>query len=187
MDINVRVLQWEKDNTETIIQKALEDARQVNFNLLYTTDWLAGIVCRETGGIIAKYLPNRLTAPQMSNLTRGDFSQRPHDKEKIYHGYGLTQVDVDSFPAFVKSGDWKDPYKTFAMTIKILEGKRHVLQSHGIVFAPDELEHAITAAYNCGEGNELSVLRSSEDVDARTTGHNYSAQVWQFREIYKTL
>jgi len=50
-----------------------------------------------------------------------------------------------------------------------------------------ELDRATVAAYNCGEGNVAKVMRAGLDVDARTHQHNYSAEVWRFREMYKAI
>jgi hypothetical protein len=48
-------------------------------------------------------------------------------------------------------------------------------------------ERAITAAYNCGQGNVMNSLSKNEDVDFHTTQHNYSRQVFEFRQIYMSL
>lgn len=190
---NTDVLRWIKTNLGPIIQTAIASAKAKNPDLLYTEDWLGAIACRETGELIAKRISQagnvasgnilNVIAPVM----RGDFSQRPGEKEAGYHGFGFWQADIVSFPAFVKSGNWKDPALACAMAIDILEGKREYLQPHFPALAGDPLARAMTAAYNCGEGNVRDVLNEQHDIDIRTTGKNYSAQVWEFRQIYQTL
>jgi hypothetical protein len=164
---------------------AINQAKTKSPDLLYTVDWLAGICVRETGQIIAKYPNGRLI--DVSAITRGDFSKRDHDTEAVYHGYGFWQIDIDSFPAFVKAGDWKDPAKTCVMAISVLEDKRKYIQEHFPALAGDDLARAITAAYNCGEGNVVKVLTAKEDIDAKTTGADYSKAVWGYREMYQSL
>jgi hypothetical protein len=181
---NTEVLKWIKRNLGPVILASIERAKAKNPALLYTEDWLASIACRETKGIIAKY-PNAPLS-DISSVTRGDLSKRDGETEKQYHGYGFWQADIASFPEFVRSGAWKDPAKACDMAIAILEGKRGYLHSHSQL-AGDDLDRAITAAYNCGEGNVMKVVNAGQDIDSRTADHNYSKNVWEFRAIYKTL
>ncbi len=190
---NTQILQWIKMNLGPVMAQALAQAKAKNSQLLYTEDWLGAICCRETGELIAKRIAqsgNILSGKVLETiapLMRGDYSQRPGETEAQYHGYGFWQADIASFPVFISSGGWKDPSKGCTMAISILEGKRAYLQPHFPALDGDALDRAITAAYNCGEGNVRDVLNEGHDIDIRTTGKNYSAQVWEFREIYKTL
>lgn len=180
-----QILFWIKKNLGPVMQIALAAAREKNTALLYTEDHMGAIACRETGGLIARY-PNAPLS-DVSSVMRGDFTQRKGETEKQHHGFGFWQADIGSFPVFVKSGDWKDPVKACKMAIAILEGKRVYLQSHFPGLEGDELARAITAAYNCGEGNVVKVLTAGQDIDSRTADHNYSKQVWEFRSIYNNL
>lgn len=182
---NTQILAWIKKNLGPIMQETIAAAKVKNVDLLYTEDWLGAIACRETGGLIARY-PNAPLS-DVSSVMRGDYTQRPGETEKQYHGFGFWQVDIGSFPAFVRSGDWKDPAKACTMAIAILEGKRQYLQAHFPQLSGDELDRAITAAYNCGEGNVGKQLTAGLDIDGRTADHNYSKNVWEFRTIYQTL
>lgn len=186
-----QIIQWIKTNLGPIIDYSLVMARGRNPDLLYTEDWLGGIAMRETGGLIAKLLPSVPATGNALNLIsplmRGDFGQRPADKEKMYHGFGFWQIDIASFPAFIKSGDWKDALFTCEKAIAVLEDKRAYIHEHFPQLAGDDLARAITAAYNCGEGNVVKVLTEQHDIDIRTTDKNYSAEVWRFRGIYQSL
>jgi hypothetical protein len=190
---NTDTLRWIKTNLSPIIQQAIASRKANNPSLIYTEDWLAAICCRETGELIAKRLlaagnvPSGQILAAISPLMRGDFSQRPGETEASYHGYGFTQIDIASFPAFVSSGKWKDALQCFLMSIAILETDRVFLSQHFPDLGPDSLARAVTAAYNCGAGNVRQVLNEQHDIDIRTTGKNYSAQVWEFRAIYVTL
>lgn len=182
---NTQILGWIRTNLGPVIRDVLAKAKAKTPDLLYTEDWLAAITCRETGGLIARYSNEPLS--DVSTLMRGDYSQRHGETEKSYHGFGFWQADIASFPAFVRSGDWKDPNKACFMAISILEGKRAYLQPHFPQLAGEDLARAITAAYNCGEGNVAKVLKAGENIDSRTTGKDYSKEVWEFREIYNSL
>lgn len=172
---------WIKDNLGPLIVKAIAGRPGV----IYTEDWLAAMAYRETGILILRYQgkPLNIIAP----LMQGDYGQRPGENENIYHGFGFWQIDKDSFPDFVKSGDWKDAFKSCVNVIKILEEKRIYLQAHFPALTGDEINRAITASYNCGQGNELKALEEGKDVDVYTFNHDYSAEVWRFREIYKSF
>lgn len=173
-------LKWIKENLGNIIATSIQGTP-------YTEDWLAAIAYRETGGLIDMYAYKHLRSPVLFSLMRGDYTQRHGEDEKSYHGYGFWQIDIGSFPDFVKSGDWKDPAKTCAMAIKVLEGKRKYITEKMPGLNGDALERAITAAYNCGEGNVMKALINREDVDHFTTGQDYSKVVFQAREVYKNL
>lgn len=180
-----QILQWIKDNLSPIINKAIT----VESPIIYTEDWLAGIVCRETGILISKYAPKDLSLESISSLMRGDYSQRKWKGEtsKRYHGFSFFQIDVDSFPDFVSSGQWKDPYLSCLKAINVLESKRKYLQARFKLLSGEELDRAITASYNAGEGNISKSLLAGEDIDSRTANHNYSKEVWRFRDEYKKL
>lgn len=153
---------------------------------LYTEDWLAGMVMRETGILIMKYA-SKYAVPFINLKMRGDYGERASDPEEIYHGYGYMQIDIDSYPQFVNSGDWRDPYKTFVKAIEVLNEKRSYLLPKFPGYPPETINRAITAAYNCGQGNVAKALKNGKDVDYYTFNHDYSAEVWRFRGIYKSL
>jgi hypothetical protein len=181
------ILIWIHVNLRPFIDRAIDQAKQKNPGLLYTPEWLVGMTYRETGGLINKY--GRVgTKPEIiHSLMRGDFSKRPGEKEASYHGYGYMQIDIGSFPEFVKSGDWKDPFKTYLKAISVLDGKLQYIEQHFPRLGGDDLHRAITAAYNCGEGNVVKVLTAGNDIDSRTADHNYSLDVWQKRSFYRQI
>src|SRR5690348_58513 len=117
----VYVLRWIKDFLEPHIIEAVQGSP-------YPVDQLAAMACRETGWKIEKYLNQKLPYQTICELMKGDYGQRKDDVEKIYHGFGFTQIDIASYPDFVRSGDWKDPLKTFKKTVEVLESKRKFLK-----------------------------------------------------------
>lgn len=181
------ILAWINTNLGSTIDKALVHAREKYPEHPYTKDWLAAIAMRETGFKIAEFVKKGIKPEVIHTLMRGDFGRREGEKEKQYHGFGYTQIDIGSYPDFVRSGDWKDPFKTFRKSIDVLESKRLYLVPRFPNLKGDGLQRAITAAYNCGEGNVKKALEEGEDIDHRTYNHDYSAEVWRFRQIFNSL
>lgn len=171
---------WIRNNLAPFINQALQPG------LLYSGDWIAGMVMREVGFKIME-LGDRVLVRDMHALMRGDYSQRPGEKDKSYHGYGYMQIDIASYPDFVKSGDWKDPLKTFKKAIQILEEKRIYIQSKSQVTG-EELCKAITEGYNAGQGRAISDLSDNGQIDDKYTfNHDYVKEVWRYRQLYTTL
>lgn len=183
------ILSWINLNLGVFIERAIDKTKEKTPNLIYTKDWLASMAMREVGFLIARYAEQKMKPEVIHTLMRGDYTQR-HDvgeTEKQFHGFSYWQIDIGSFPDFIKSGDWKDPFKACCKAIDILEDKRIYLAPKFPNLQGDSLERAITAAYNCGEGNVKKVLNAGNDIDERTFNHDYSAEVWRFREIFNSL
>ena len=150
-------------------------------NTVFTEDWLASIACRETGGIIVKYVNQGMTLVQICPLIEGDYTTNH------YHGYSFWQIDIRSFPDFISSGDWVDPTKAAIKAVDVLKGKKQALAHYAIGMSPIEADKAVIASYNCGEGNVIKALKNNLDVDYYTANQNYSTQVFEFRDVYKAL
>lgn len=173
-------LQWIKTNLSAAIKAAI-----IGTN--YREDWLAAMAMREMGFKLMQIKADQMKVADVHACTRGDYSQRPGETEKKYHGYGYWQIDIDSYPDFVRSGDWKDPAKCAAMAVKVLDEKRKALSQPFPLLSGTGLEDAITAAYNCGQGNTIKALKAGKNVDRYTHQGNYSKEVRRFRELYLSL
>lgn len=173
-------LYWIRNNLSPFIQEAIKGT-------IYTEDWIAAMVMRETGFLITRYAIAKVFVRDTHAMMKGDYGQRKGESEKSYHGFSYMQIDIGSYPDFVKSGDWKDPAKVFPFAVKVLEEKRIYLQSHAVFTDPELLNRAITGAYNCGQGNILKALANNKDVDTYTYNHDYVKEVYRYREIYKNL
>lgn len=186
-----QTLLWIKLHLAGFINQALAEAKAKNPSLLYTEDWLAGMTYREVGELIARYVSQGKQPQQIHALMKGDYGQRPGEKTKSYHGYSYMQIDIASYPQFINSGKWQDPLECYRKAIEVLEEKRIYLFASNRFnvkdFPLDTAYRAITAAYNCGQGNVAKALREGKSVDIFTHQRNYSAEVWRFREIYKSL
>jgi hypothetical protein len=165
----IQQLQW--------VQKHLGEAIRAALKEPYTENWLIAMAVKETGVRIAK----QGSVPDWSKF-KGDYTKRPKDTEKMYHGFGPWQADVNTAPAWIASGAWKDPFKAAEMAVKILGQKRAYLKSHTPLVG-DALDRANTAAYNCGEGNVVKVIARGLDIDAYTAHANYSKDVWRLRDL----
>jgi hypothetical protein len=177
-----KMMQWIKDNLSGIINQSIAGSG-------YTEDWLAGMCARETGFLFSRYANQGLSFAQLCPLMKGDYGKRPADAQKIYHGFGFWQIDIASFPAFVNSGKWTDPLETAKMAVKVLDGKKTYLRQKGWDQKLDPVmwQRAITAAYNCGEGNVHKALLNNKDVDCYTHTNDYSKEVFRYRKIYDGL
>lgn len=181
------ILRWIDQNLGPTVLKALADYRAQHPGIFYTKDMLIAMTYRETGRLIEKRLSQGFTVPGIWEQLKGDYSQRKGETEPQHHGFGPIQVDIGSFPDFIKSGEWKDPYKCYMKALQILEDKRRILENHFAKLGGEELQKAVVASFNAGEGNEIKVVSHNLDLDAYTTDHNYSADVWRLRAIYLNM
>jgi hypothetical protein len=92
------------------------------------------------------------------------------------HGRGLMQIDDGAFPEWIASGQWRDPAANIRFGAKVLAGNRRFFEEK-IAGAGHLLISAAVASYNAGPGNVLASIRAGRDVDARTTGGDYSYDV----------
>jgi soluble lytic murein transglycosylase-like protein len=90
-------------------------------------------------------------------------------------GRGLMQIDFDSNP-LAQTGKWQDPETNINFGCELLAQKLAFVQENSDLQDLMLLRGAI-AAYNCGEGTVCKLAEEGLDVDAKTTGHNYSADV----------
>jgi hypothetical protein len=176
------MMQWIKDNLGNMINQAVAGSN-------YTQDWLAGMAARETGFLFTRYANRGRSFDEISSLMLGDPIKRPGETAVVYHGFGYWQIDIGSFPDFINSGQWKDPLATAKMAVTVLDQKRAFLINKGWQqkLTPVMFERAVTAAYNCGQGNVDKALSSNNDVDYYTFSKDYSKEVFRYRSIYANL
>jgi hypothetical protein len=172
-------LKFIKENLSGII-------KQVIVGTVYTEDWLAAIARRETGQKMIQLRNQGLKPAEIWPRLKGDFSKRKGEAQASYHGFGVWQMDIASFPDFCKGEDWKNPLLCGLKAIKVLEGKRAYLAPRVNISAED-LNKAITAAFNTGEGNVRHSIEQGRNVDYTTYGGDYSADIWKHREMYLQL
>ena len=177
-----QMMQWIKDNLGGVLQQAVAGTS-------YSDNWLAGMCARETGFLFTRHANAGKPFAEVATLMRGDFGKRKNDPQKIFHGFGFWQIDIDSFPAFVNSGKWTNPLATAKMAVTVLNEKRSFLKKKGWEqnLSATTFERAITASYNCGQGNVDKALTKNLDVDTFTFAKDYSKEVFRYRSIYAGL
>jgi hypothetical protein len=96
------------------------------------------------------------------------------------HGHGEMQIDDRSHKAFCASGRWRDLAASLEYVHEnVITPAFNYLGDYFGLFEEDygALFRGAIAAYNCGPGNVRKAMESGQDVDARTTGKDYSADV----------
>jgi len=168
-DAGMRAQLAEADKYRAFIEAA---AQQFGFQ----PSVICGIGSRESGwGLLLK-------PPGPAGT--GDFAQRkpkpplrpdrmPPDGKGF--GRGLMQIDFDFHP-LAQSGNWHDPETNIRYGCQVLAQKLGYVRKNSGLQNLMLLRGAV-AAYNCGEGNVCKALAEGSDVDARTTGRDYSADV----------
>ncbi len=89
-------------------------------------------------------------------------------------GRGLMQIDYD-WHEFARSGAWQDPRANLMYACEVLNQSRRFFEQRGV--RRDILETAILAAYNSGSTATYECIQTNQDIDCRTTGRDYSADV----------
>src|SRR5438067_8552551 len=97
------IIVWINNNLGEDIDKAIAEAKKTNPNLQYDRSLLCAMAYRETGFLIARYVAKGMFAKDIHPIIKGDYTQRTGETEKQYHGFGYWQIDVGSYPEFVKS------------------------------------------------------------------------------------
>lgn len=113
---------------------------------------------------------------------RGDFARRPPRGARTTpeppdgggYGRGLMQIDYD-WHEFARTGAWYDPKENIFYACVVLDQARTFLIKKGL---PQELLlRGILAAYNGGATAAWNAYRGGLDIDANTTGRDYSKDV----------
>ncbi len=177
---------WIKENLGPVIREALRES----LGAPYTEDWLAAMAYREVHNVIERQLAKnpKTTLEEMAPLMKGDYGLRPGEKQKQYHGFGFWQIDTGSYKSFIDAGLWEDPLATAKKAILVLDEKsRYLWPRVSKVLSSDTYNRAITAAYNCGQGNVAKAVKAGLPVDHYTHNKDYSKAVWTYRNYYRTL
>jgi hypothetical protein len=96
---------------------------------------------------------------------KGDFTMRPGETSKRFHGFGVWQRDSAAFG--VDESYLKDVHKQAEDAAELLAAN----------FRTFERWNAAVAAYNCGVGNVKKALANGQSVDHFTAHQDYSADV----------
>ncbi|MCT7969178.1 S8 family serine peptidase, partial [Laspinema sp. D1] len=89
-------------------------------------------------------------------------------------GHGYMQLDIGTFPN-IKNQPWSDPVWNIQQGVNLLINDKYAYLKSRL---PASLHlRGSLAAYNSGQGKVVTAYQKGLDVDAYTTGRNYSADV----------
>jgi hypothetical protein len=148
---------------------------------------LAGIMMRESACGTSSLLD--IPGPE----GRGDWEVVRDSNENVIsrvpHGYGLFQIDDRWHREFILSGKWKDPEQSTGYVRNLLNSNLSIIRRYTANqdYEDFDLERGVVASFNCGAGGVIRTLAKGEDIDSRTTGKNYSREVFRYAKIYREL
>jgi hypothetical protein len=113
----------------------------------------------------------------------GDFAKRkPRGDRKTAlppdgggYGRGLVQIDYD-WHEFARTGNWRSPKENIFYGCQVMDQARTFFNKRTNL-SQSTLLRAILAAYNGGATATLKAIQNGLDVDAYTTGGDYSRDV----------
>ncbi len=114
---------------------------------------------------------------------RGDFAQRKPRGQRFTdippdgpgYGRGIMQIDYD-WHEFARIGQWQSPKENVLYACEVLDKARKFFQKRTNLRG-EQLLRATIAAYNAGATATLGAINQGLDVDAKTTGRDYSRDV----------
>ncbi|OQW90665.1 MAG: hypothetical protein BWK79_19170 [Beggiatoa sp. IS2] len=172
---------YQRDN-QTLL-KQLQEANKYRYFLeeiarrySFQPAILCAIISRESAWGIT------LTPPGPAGT--GDFHHRvPRGQRQTVlppdgkgYGRGLMQIDYD-WHEFARIGNWQDPKANITYGCETLNNAREFFKKQLPHLQGEQALRAMVAAYNAGATATLTVLQNGEDVDAATTGKDYSKDV----------
>jgi len=115
---------------------------------------------------------------------RGDFARRRPRGERRGaeppdgggYGRGLMQIDYD-WHEFARIGNWQEPRENITYACTLLANFRTFFDKRARGLNEEQKLRATIAAYNGGPTATLTSIEEGDDIDARTTGHDYSKDV----------
>jgi len=113
---------------------------------------------------------------------RGDYAKRKPRGVRVGlepndgggYGRGLMQIDYD-WHEFARTGNWQNARANILYACTVLNSNRSFFEKRNV--SSDLMEQAILAAYNAGATATYSCISGGRDVDCKTTGRDYSADV----------
>jgi len=131
---------------------------------------VAAVISRESGG-------GRL-------LGRGGC---PPDTGDGGHGRGLMQIDDRWHADFLEIGDfWRNPAANIAYGCWLLKKNLLAVDAKMPGMSEKDRLRIALAGYNCGLSRAMSAAKKGNDIDAFTTGLNYSSDVLKRAEFIRT-
>jgi hypothetical protein len=115
---------------------------------------------------------------------RGDFARRrprgqrhsPEPPDGPGYGRGLLQIDYD-WHEMARTGKWYVPRENVMYGCTVLNNARKFFKRQPFHLNEDNMLRAIIAAYNGGATATANAIKAGQDIDANTTGKDYSRDV----------
>jgi soluble lytic murein transglycosylase-like protein len=115
---------------------------------------------------------------------RGDFARRrPRGERRTAeppdgpgYGRGLMQIDYD-WHEFARTGRWNNPKENVMYACTVLDKAKTFFRKKRVRLSDDQMLRAMIAAYNGGATATLQAIQAGQDIDANTTGRDYSKDV----------
>jgi Bacterial SH3 domain/Transglycosylase SLT domain len=95
------------------------------------------------------------------------------------HGRGIMQIDDRYHQAFINNNNWRDPGVNIKYATDNVLAEYYDYLSRNTSLRGFDLLRGAIASYNAGPGNVVDAVKSGLDVDAYTTGEDYSWDVIQ--------
>jgi len=168
-------------NNETMMRQ-LEEAKRYRgiieeasrqYNLRPSV--LCGIGSRESHWGLALTPPNPGGRGDFANRTPRGVRRGTIPNDGPGYGRGIMQIDYD-WHEFARTGPWGDPRENVFYACKVLDDARTFFNRRARLNEDEELR-AILAAYNAGATATLRAIQAGKDIDAATTGKDYSRDV----------
>ncbi|EDN68977.1 lysozyme g [Beggiatoa sp. PS] len=115
---------------------------------------------------------------------RGDFARRrprgdrrtPEPPDGPGYGRGLMQIDYD-WHEFARTGRWYVPKENIIYACTVLDKAKTFFRNKRVRLSDQQMLQAMIAAYNGGATATLRAIQAGQDIDANTTGRDYSRDV----------
>ncbi len=116
---------------------------------------------------------------------RGDFARRrprgerrtPEPPDGPGYGRGLLQIDYD-WHELARTGKWYDARENVMYGCTVLNNAKKFFQRESSFrLNDDQMLRAMIAAYNGGATATANAIKAGKDIDANTTGKDYSKDV----------
>ncbi|NJR40814.1 MAG: SH3 domain-containing protein [Leptolyngbyaceae cyanobacterium CSU_1_4] len=95
------------------------------------------------------------------------------------HGRGIMQIDDRYHQDFINSKNWRDPGVNIQYAVDNVLAEYYSYLSRNTSLTGFDLLRGAIASYNAGPGNVVDAVNAGLDVDAYTTGKDYSWDVIQ--------
>jgi len=95
------------------------------------------------------------------------------------HGRGIMQIDDRYHQDFINSKNWRDPGVNIQYAVDNVLAEYYSYLSKNTSLTGFDLLRGAIASYNAGPGNVVDAVNAGLDVDAYTTGQDYSWDVIQ--------